>query len=289
MRKLKFSKIWYVVALLLLCNGVVFAAAKEGEFHNYLTLDFFDIGQGDSIYFRTPEGNDVLIDGGPTDAVLSKLGDVMPFFDRKIELVIATHPHADHISGLIEVFKRYKVDMVLMPDVEYDSDTYREFLDLLKEKNIALAHPVLGARILLDSETVLDILYPLNPKFEKPPADLNDVSIVGRLSFGTSNILFTGDAGKDIEKIFLDLNLPITAEILKVGHHGSKHSSSSDFLEKVNPDFAVISVGKNSYGHPSQETLVSLEAEKIETLRTDKHGDVKFLVYPSEVVLSDSK
>lgn len=286
-REKKYSKFWYAVGILLAANLALWSAVYGAQTGDFAKLTVFDIGQGDAIYLRTVEGSDVLIDGGPGDAVLSKLGTVMPFGDRKIEFVILTHPHADHASGLVEVLKRYDVDLVMFPEVEYESATYGAFLNMVKEKGVKIVRPALGQRIFLDSATVLDILYPAVGRFEKVPADINDASIVARLSLGQSQVLMTGDAGKTVEDFLLGAGLPIDAEILKVGHHGSHHSTEPQFLQKVRPEYAVISVGKNSYGHPHQEVLDTLDQPDLKIFRTDEHGDVEFRIYPDRVELQE--
>lgn len=274
---------WYAVGVLAAANLAIWSAVQAVEPPDFVQLTVFDVGQGDAIYLRSLEGNDILIDGGPGDAVLSKLGRAMPFGDRQIELMILTHPHADHVSGLVEVLKRYEVERIMFADVEYESATYKKFLDLVKEKNITVLRPALGQRIELDSATALDILYPLTGGFEKAPRDINDASIVGRLSFGKSQVLLTGDAGKTIEDFLLTGGLPIDAEILKVGHHGSRHSTKSQFALQVDPQYAVISVGRNSYGHPHQEALDALGQSRL--VRTDESGDAVFHIYPERVEL----
>lgn len=285
----RYSKLWYLVGILLAANLAAFAALAKDQQDDFVTMRFFDVGQGDAIYIRTAEGNDILIDGGPGDAVLGKLGEAMPFNDRTIELVILTHPHADHVSGLVEILKRYSVKNILMPESVYDSATYGRFLELAKEKQIRTILPKLGQRIFFDRETVFDVYFPIIGKFAKPPSDINDVSIVGKMSFGKSNILLTGDAGQDIEKLMLALGLPLDSEILKVGHHGSRHSTSPEFVEAVSPEDSVISVGKgNSYGHPHPEVLGVLASLTPEVLRTDEKGDIVFRIYPERIALQSN-
>ena len=281
----KYSKFWYVVSVLLLANAVVWVQELQTGQRPYGQLYFFDVGQGDAIYYRTAEGNDVLIDGGPGDAVLSRLGSVMPFTDRTLELVILTHPHADHVAGLVEVIKRLEVKKVMLPDIAYETATYQAFLTLLDSKHIDVVRPAAGSRIFLDGETTFDILYPVIARFPSIPPDINDVSIVGRLSFGKINALLAGDAGKDIENLLLALELPLESEILKIGHHGSRHSTLEAFVQAVHPDYSVISVGKNSYGHPHEEVLGTLKKFDTEVLRTDERGDVVFRLYSDRIVL----
>ena len=283
----KYSAVWYAVAILAAFNLAVWSGVLGAQGRDYTRFEVFDIGQGDAVYIRTVSGNDILVDGGPGDAVLSKLGRALPYGDRNIELVILTHPHADHVSGLVEVLKRYRVDMIMLPEVEYTTATYDAFLNLIKEKNIAVVQPKLGQRIFLDDSNVLDILYPIVGHFAHAPTDINDSSIVARLSFGQSRVLLTGDAGKDIENFLIGAGLPFSADILKVGHHGSRHSTGQSFVDTARPAYAVISVGKNSYGHPHGEALAALEKGGTQVLRTDEHGDISFRIYRDRVLLND--
>lgn len=285
MAKYKYSKIWYAVLFLLLANIAAAATTRQFTRRDYGKLHFFDVGQGDAIYYRTGAGNDVLIDSGPGDAVLGKLGKVMPFWDRELELVILTHPHADHISGMVELLKRYKVKTVMLPHAEHNSEVYKTLLSGLEAEKTSIVRPRLGQRIFLDEVSVFDIYYPVLIKFEDQPKDINDVSVVGRLSFGKINVLLTGDAGRDIENLLLRLGLPLQAEILKVAHHGSRHSSTLEFLNAASSTYAVISVGKNSYGHPHEEVLGFLEKSQAKLFRTDEEGDVVFELYPDRVKL----
>lgn len=284
--KQKYSRFWFVVGILLAANLAVRAMAGNGH-AEYADLTFFDVGQGDAIYLRTSQGNDILVDGGPGDAVLAKLGKILPYGDRKIELVILTHPHADHVSGLVEILKRYRVEKIILPEVDYETATYAAFLNLLKEKQIEALKPKLGQRVLLDDSAALDILYPIIGHFEHAPDDINDSSVVARMSLGRMQILLTGDAGKAIEDFLVKAGIPISAEILKVGHHGSRHSTGQEFASRVGPQYAVVSVGKNSYGHPHGEAMAALAGSQSKILRTDEMGDVKFKIYPDRVELQD--
>ena len=286
MAKFKYSKVWYAVLFLLLANVAAAATTRQFTRRDYGQLHFFDVGQGDAVYYRTAAGNDILIDAGPGDAVLSKLGRVMPFWDRQLELVILTHPHADHISGMVEILGRYKVKAVILPDAEHNSEVYKTLLSELQARAIKIVRPRLGQRIFLDEQSVFDVYYPILSEFANQPKDINDVSVVGRLSFGKINVLLTGDAGRDIEKLLSRLGLPLQAEIFKVGHHGSRHSSSAEFLKAASSSYAVISVGKNSYGLPHEEVLGLFQNSVTKLLRTDEEGDIRFDIYPDKIVLS---
>jgi competence protein ComEC len=288
LKKKRLDKIWTLIGILLAANLAVAWASWQSKPVPYAKLYFFDVGQGDAIYLRTSQGNDILIDGGPDETILSKLGRVMPIFDHKLELLVLTHPQADHAAGLVEVLKRYQVDQALVSEVDYDSATARTFFALLSEKKIKIIHPHLGQRIFLDDSTVFDIYYPGPSEFAKPPKEINEISVVGKISFGKSNILLTGDAPKDVEASLLSLKLPLASEILKVAHHGSKQSTSPEFAAAVAPAYSVISVGKNNYGHPSEQVLGILAQQKSNVLRTDKEHDLYFQLYPERVVLSNS-
>ncbi|OGE76074.1 MAG: hypothetical protein A3C85_02000 [Candidatus Doudnabacteria bacterium RIFCSPHIGHO2_02_FULL_48_21] len=285
--KQRYSKIWNAVFVLLAANLAVWSGVIARNPREFATVNFFDVGQGDSIYIRTVQGNDILIDGGPGDAVLGKLGRDLPYGDRQIEMVIITHPHADHVSGVVEVLRRFTVKKVLLSDVAYSSETYKTLLEILEQKQIPVVRPKLGQRIYLDHHTVMDVLYPVAGDKMQTPEDVNEASTIARLSVGKSHVLFTGDAGKSQETLLTRLGLPLQAQVLKVGHQGSKTSSAPEFLAAVNPDYGVIMVGKNNYGHPHEITLETLGLQQISVLRTDEKGDISFRIYPDRVLLND--
>lgn len=268
---------------LLVVAGLVYIANKELRPDYIMTVSYYDVGQGDATLIETYQGNQVLIDGGPSDAVLSKLGADLPFYDRSLDAVILTHPHADHLSGLLDVLKRYRVERILMPRfTEAESSEFREFLRLADEKKIPIDYLRTGQRIYLDAATVFDVLSPqdnvmgaVTDKSSGEGKGVNDGSLVGRLSFGKTKFFFAADAGASVEN-FLDNHFSLTADVLKVGHHGSSSSSSTEFLDKVKPAYAVIEVGENRYGHPSEETLKRIEAAGVMVLRTDREGTIKF-------------
>lgn len=274
MIRVKNKKIVYsVIAVFGLLNIVLWPMVFGGKEKN-LTAYFFDVGQGDATYFRTVDGLDILVDGGPGSKVLSKLGEAMPYYDKKIELMILSHAHADHVDGLVDVLKRYEVGEVLYNDVKTDYAGYLEFLNLIKEKNIALKNVQAGDEVSL-GQTRIKILAPVNYVEGK---DLNDSSVVFKLIYGQNSIMMTGDAGQQVEAKILAGNNDLKSDVLKVGHHGSKYSSSADFLEKVMPKYGIIMVGlKNSYRHPAETTLDNLRNFGVKIFRTDVDGDVKCL------------
>lgn len=274
----------YLILPLLLLNAAVAIAYRQIQPDFLLHADFYDVGQGDAIFLKTYQGHKILIDGGPSDKVLSLLGKELPFFDRKIDLIILTHAHADHVTGLVDVLNRFQVGMVMLPDADFHSAVYDQFLRLIDQKHIQTVYAQAGQRVWLDSGTVFDVFYPHFGKFTGHFQDgfgvtsnsLNDTSIVGRLMFGKEKLLFTGDAGSNIEHE-LTSSFDVSADLLKVGHHGSRFASSLDFLQAVHPHFAVIEVGKNNYGHPTPETLNNLEAVNAQVFRTDLDHTVKFV------------
>lgn len=260
----------------------VFAKISSQTF--LLEVDFFDVGEGDSILLSLPnwkstfgERIQLLIDGGPSSEVVEKVAKEIPFFDRKIEILILTHPDKDHITGLFEIVRTFKIDKVLLPKIEgpeEEKDLYLSFLKLLQEKNIKTLFLKEGHKISFPGKIFLLTLWPEENFISK---DTNDFSIVLKLSFGKIDFLFTGDLPKNIEYKLLAQDLNLESEILKVAHHGSKNSTSEYFLKKVLPEVAVISVGENRYGHPTREVLELLSKYDIKVLRTDLDGDIKII------------
>lgn len=214
-----------------------------------------------------------MIDAGPGKSVLRELGSVMTFYDKSIDVVVATHPDADHIGGIPDVLENYKVDLFMEPGVESNTDLYKTMEELVSKKGINKIEARRGMILDLGAGAMLEILFPI---FD--PSDLltNTASIVARLTYGESEFLLTGDSPSSIENYLITLG-DMESDVLKVGHHGSKTSTSPDFVEIVSPQYAVISVGKdNRYGHPTQEVLETLEKENIKIFRTDLDGRIIF-------------
>ncbi|OGH52634.1 MAG: hypothetical protein A2186_02345 [Candidatus Levybacteria bacterium RIFOXYA1_FULL_41_10] len=237
---------------------------------------FCDVGQGDSIFFRTSAGIDVLVDGGPDDKVLGCLGENLPFWDREIDMLILTHPHADHFTGLTYVLKRYKVKHFLSTGIEGNTEIYRKLKDLLAEHHVSAKNLEAGDRIRLGDESVIDVLWPspawIDGRYQSMSEDrLNESSLVLLLKYGSFEAMLTGDA-EDL--ILKELSLS-DVEILKVPHHGSKGALTEEILQPLRPELSVIMVGRNSYGHPSGEIIDILSTAGVKTLRTDLDGDVK--------------
>jgi len=258
-------------AISLILAGIIFYSRSQE-----LKVIFLDVGQGDAILLEQGS-RQILIDGGPSgQALLNKIGKYIPFWDRKIELVIATHPDADHITGLVDLVKNYQVDAIMQTEAQSDSQVFQKFKDIVQQKNIQVVQGARGGKINLADGARLEIL---SPGAETPISaqDTNASSIVAKLIFGENSFLLTGDLPDEQERELINRNVDIRAKILKVAHHGSKYSTSVEFLEKVSPREAVISVGKNNrYGHPNPEVLERLQQKNIKIWRTDEIGDIEY-------------
>jgi competence protein ComEC len=251
----------------------VFFENRSGE----LTVAYLNVGQGDAIFIEASNGNQVLIDGGPPSGrVLSELGEVMPFYDRDIDVVIATHPDQDHIGGLPEVFRRYRVGVLFEPGISSENGDY---LALEQSGKVAGAQKILaraGMKIYLDKNAILEIFY---PDGDLPGRiDTNRASVVVRLTYGKESFLFTGDLPKEEEEFLVKRYGNILhSSVLKFGHHGSRTSTSEMFLADVAPEYGVVSAGlENKYGHPNKETLNLAQKYHIPVLRTDLNGRIVF-------------
>jgi len=264
--------IWVVFGVLVF---VVVAPVFIGELNRSdLEIVIFDVGQGDSIYIETKNNFQALIDGGPTPAVLEKLGQEMPFYDRTIEFIVLTHPDHDHLLGLLEVLKRYEVKNILWTGVVKDSAEYKEWVKLLEQEKANVIIAQAGQKINLQkSDLYLLVLYPFESLEGKEVKDSNDTSVVLKLVFKNNSFLFMGDISSKLENEITDVD----ADILKVAHHGGKNSSSAEFIQSVSPKTAVISVGDNSYGHPSEEVLQLFKQFGIQVLITKELGDIRFV------------
>ncbi len=273
--KVKRTALFLSLFLLVLANGLLWQALFNLD--RNLKVVFFDIGQGDAIFIETPEGIQILIDGGPGKKILEKLSKEMPFWDNSLDLVILTHPEKDHLGGLNYVLRRYEVENILWTGVLRDTKTFEYWQENLESEKANELIAEKGQRIKAGGAQIF-ILYPLENLEGKEYKNSNDTSIVAQLVFGKNSFLFTGDATKKTEKELLAQEFNLNSDILKVGHHGSKISSKREFLENVSPEIAVISCGKNNpYGHPHQDVLNSLEEFVIKVLRTDEQGDIKII------------
>ncbi len=242
-----------------------------------LRVVFLDVGQGDAIFIEAPNGVQVLVDGGArASALMPALAAAMPWWDRSLDVVVATHPDKDHIGGLPEVAARYRIGLLLMGTDE-TVPFARALRDAAARAAIPRTIPSAGMRLWLDKThgITLDILSP-DAQIRAATADSNARSVVARLTFGSVDFLLMGDAPRWVErKLLWERRAPLEAEVLKVGHHGSRTSTAPEFLDAVAPAVAVISAGaRNRYGHPHPETLAALKARGISVVSTAREGNI---------------
>ncbi|MES2006607.1 MAG: ComEC/Rec2 family competence protein [Patescibacteria group bacterium] len=268
---------FFLLALAMLFIWLhVFAKTRVGE----LKVAILDIGQGDSIYIQSPTGVEVLIDGGPDASVLRELPKVMAYGDRTIDAVIATHQDADHIGGLVDLIPRYEIKNFIEPGIPKSTATALKMEQEVDVAGIPRAQAYRGMWLDLGGGARLDILFPDFDVKTLSEDKGNDGCVMAHLVYKNTSALFTCDAPQEVEDhlIAISTSTDLKSDVLKVGHHGSKYSSSNEWLDAVAPEFAAISVGAhNRYGHPTQETLGRLAAHNIPTYRTDEAGTIVFV------------
>lgn len=276
------KKIILAFPILFLLLSLVFFYQKikfdDGKVH----LIFCNVGQGDGILIRSNE-LDVVIDGGPDDSILRCLSNNMPFWDRSIELVLLTHPHADHMTGLISILNNYKVSSFGTEKLKNNTAIYSKLVKILSNKNLKIQYLYLGDSFKISDGLSLKILGPSKEFLDKA----NPTGVVGEsresgslltlLSIGDFNAITTGDTPIDeLNEATNSFNMS-KINVFQVSHHGSRYNSDYKLISDISPQIAVISVGKNSYGHPSGEVLKILQDLKIPFLRTDQHGDIEII------------
>lgn len=287
----------FAVCSITLAIGFI-SGMPDGRAH----IRFCNVGQGDAIYIRMPDGRDVVIDGGPNSRILTCLGNKMAFWDREIDLVVLTHPHEDHFKGLMEILKRYRVKNILIPPIgNTDSDLYTSFIKLIENEKATVKNLYQGEKIEFvfqndkngtQDKVVFKSLWPTkqwvadksslvlnktNYAVKTSYNDLNDFSQVLQMTFGDFDVLFTGDAESSILEQVKNLIPPKSIEVLKVPHQGNKLALTNTLAAHIKPKLGVIMVGKNSYGHPSPETIQLLSNSGSVVKRTDQDGDVEVI------------
>ncbi len=261
-----------------LACALVWYGVYRVESRRDLIVHFFDVGQGDGIMIDLPNHRQVVIDGGPGNNMAAKLGDALWFWDRTIDLVILTHPHADHIDGLIDVIKRYHIGMIIESGADYATPDHEEWNRIIKEKHIPVVYARRGQRVRLSDNSLLDIFSPRDVIAGRRLSDIHDAMVVTKLSYGSTTMLFSGDAERPVEYEMIGSHIDVGADVLKIGHHGSKTSSTEIFLNAVRPQMAVISAGRNNrYGHPHQEVVDRIRGMGIRLFRTDIDGDIELM------------
>ncbi len=255
---------WYVLLLLFSLSMVLWSVILSQNRHGVLTFAVLDIGQGDALFIESPTGTQVLVDGGPDRNLMKEITGVMPWYDRHIDMLVVTNPDQDHYSGFIPLLDKYSVDVVLEPGTFNKNLAYAVLENKITEKKIPKVTALRGQTVDLGGGAYLQILF---PDRDISGLSSNDGSIIMKLVYGDTSVMLQGDSTAKIEYYLVGLdgeNLEST--ILKAGHHGSKTSSSEEYVSAVSPKWTVISSGKNnSYGHPHKETLATMEKLKIPT------------------------
>ncbi len=292
---MKSSRVVIIISLCVMWLGFML---YDYYFDRSLEIYFLDVGQGDSILIETPEKEIILIDGGPGDQVLTDIGHILPPWIRKIDILVLTHPHADHINGLLDVMGRYDVEKIIWNPICYDYNQYDEFRNMLSQmknkEDIIVADQDIDLK--MQSGVSVSILWPKNGDGGGNDIDIsrddlvggdcingfddnvNNDSVILGLKYGEFDALFMGDAETPVEQELLAGNELYDIDILKAGHHCSRTASSLDFLNVVKPELAICSVGKdNKFGHPHEETLDRFREGGIAYLRTGLYGTIEIV------------
>ncbi len=261
-----------IFTFLLLVINIFLFHLEWKDSHRSFTFAVLDVGQGDALFIESPTGTQVMFDVGPPRKVLGPLQKIMSPFDKTIDAIFITNPDADHIGGFVDILKNYKVGAVFSSGTTSDSKTFQNLKEEIKNQNIPDVLAKKGMKLDLGGGVFIDILF---PDRDVSMWTTNDGSIVARMTYGDTSIMLTGDSTNKTEKIILSENNSdqLKSTILKVGHHGSRTSTSSSFVKAISPVYAFISVGKdNKYGHPHQDILTGLAQFGAKIFRTDLLG-----------------
>lgn len=271
----------FILTLIILSMALTSGCSLEGyeeehgKFENsgMLTVHFIDVGQADSILIKAPSGKNMLIDAGNNGDDETVISYLKSQGVSSIDVLIGTHPHEDHIGAMDRVIENFDIKKVYMPKVTASTKTYKDVISAMKSKNMTVNVAKYGIKPDLGSGVDAVMLSPMDQKYD----DLNNYSAVIKLTYGSVSFLFMGDAEKMIEDEMIDRGMDLRANVLKVGHHGSDTSTGAEFLNAVNPKYAVISVGAgNDYNHPHKSTLDKFNKKGVKVLRTDEKGTIVF-------------
>lgn len=270
-KKIISSIIGIIVVLLAGYFGIDLTQDSKAPKDSQLMISYMDVGQGDAAYIKV-NGNDILIDAGPRSNSKELLEQLKAKNIDDFELVIATHPHEDHIGGMVDVFKEYEVKAFYSPKITHTTKTYENLVKAVKDEGLKTKELKSGMVIDLGEGAKFEVFTPQKSEYE----ELNDYSPIMKLSFGDTSYLFTGDAEKLAEEEALTkYKTSLDSDVIKFGHHGSSSSSSNAFIEAVSPKYGIISCAKdNKYGHPHRETLDIIKKYNIKTFRTDTDGEI---------------
>ncbi len=268
------KKIWLVskiICVLLMTIFTIwhFVLSQNEE----LQVHFLAVGQGDAIFIQYKDFQ-ILVDGGPDNLVLEKLREVMPIGDHTIDWIILSHPDADHLMGLVDILQSYSVNQIFMPDVKKETRLYQAWIEVIEEKEIPVTLVRDSFREQIQTDLLIEFLHP-SPKTIDPKFAANNYSIIVQLTFGQIDILLTGDIEEEVEEKFVEVYPKRDIEVLKAAHHGSKSSSTLEFLESTQPEIIVIEVGEgNKFGHPHERVLYRYNQLRATILRTDQEGTI---------------
>ncbi len=270
-------KVAFLLVLTILIIGI-FWSYERADSGGLLKVVFLDVGQGDAIFIESPSGRQILIDGGGTEVVQRQLRKHLGFFDRDLDMVVATHPDQDHIGGLVSVLKRYRVQSILLTENKNDTPVADMFLKGVQGEGATIHYARAGQVYDLGvgerGSTTLRILF---PDYDPTELESNTSSIIAKLTYGSIDFMLTGDSPIAIEEYLVEQGIPLQSEVLKAGHHGSRTSSSAEFVAAVAPQFAVISSGKdNRYGHPHKEVTKVLTDAGVAIKNTALLGSISF-------------
>lgn len=251
------------------------ASIGQSSDEKFLTVAFLDVGQGDAIFVETPDGVQLLIDGGPDAGVLREVSKVVPFWDRTIDVVLATHPDKDHIGGLVDILGRYQIAEIFRTENQSDTAVSSAFIFMEGDEGAGTHIARAGDVIQLGASTTLRIF---SPSSDATDWESNTSSIVVQLKYGDIEFMLTGDAPLGIEEYLAKTyGETLSSEVLKLGHHGSKTATADSFLQMVAPEYAVVSAGKdNRYGHPHQEVISRVSAFGSSIISTAEVGTIVF-------------
>lgn len=234
---------------------------------------FFQISRGDAFYLRTSHGKEIIWDGGDDKSFLKKLSKYRPFWDRHLDYWIITHTDSDHYYGGLEVLKQFEIENIILTGVAKDDEKYKEIFSLAKEKNINIIIANSSTDFMVDG-VFIDTLFPVEYIYGSSTKNGNNYSLVQRISTEKKSILLTGDIEKETEKKLLELGIDLSSDILKVAHHGSKSSSSQNFVLSVNPEQAIMTTGtENKFGHPHKQVLDIYKELDIPVVNS-RNGDI---------------
>lgn len=281
------KKAFLIVIILFFLLGCIIIYQNIIYNNKKLHIIFCDVGQGDAILIRTPQSSDILIDGGPDDSILSCLAKHMPLWDRTIEIMILTHPHSDHFTGFFSVLKNYKVRSFASEELSNKTVGFGSLMEKIREQKIPTKFLLAGDRFVLKDGVVLETAGPTQEFLDQtsPGGTIGEsgefASLEILITYEKFSVLLTGDSqAAELEQALRLVPLAqgfSTVSVLQVPHHGSRFGLNQKILDSLTPKLAVISVGKNKYGHPTPFILDLLKSANIKTLRTDQAGDIEII------------